>query len=161
MLSINSERAPINVSESAVTVQGVQEKSTGDDWLTVKEAARYLKVSEATIFRWMKSGKLTYCKFGNSTRLRRSFLDEMAEKVAAANEETRLVPRCSVCGHTELVPGKLRSTGVTYFQPDQARFWVLAESLVPTRALVCAACGHVELFADAPRIDKLSHRRLT
>jgi len=128
----------------------------GDDWLTVKEAARYLKVSQATIFRWMKSGKLSYCKFGSSTRLRRSFLDQMAEKVTGANEMTELVPRCSVCGHTELAPGKLTSAGAVAFQLDDARLWVLSPSGVPVRALVCTACGHVELFADAIRIEKLS-----
>ena len=41
--------------------QPVRLASDGDEWFTVKEAARYLKDSEATIFRWMKSGKLTYC----------------------------------------------------------------------------------------------------
>ena len=132
-----------------------------DEWLTVKEAARYLKVSEATIFRWMKSGKLSYFKFGNSTRLRRSLLNQVAHKVTGRNEVGELVPRCSVCGHTELVPGKMISAGRVTFQLDDTRFWALSASGVPVRALVCTACGHVELFADAVRIDRLSPRSTT
>jgi len=141
--------------------QEVRVRPKDDEWLTVKEAARYLKVSEATIFRWMKSGKLSYCKFGNSTRLRRSFMDQMAEKVTGGNEAAELVPRCSVCGHTELFPGKLQSAGSVSFQLDETRFWVLSPSGVPVRALVCAACGHVELFADAITVDTLSSRSTT
>jgi excisionase family DNA binding protein len=129
-----------------------------DEWLTVKEAARYLKVSEATIFRWMKSGRLSYCKFGNSTRFRRSFLDRTAERVNDPDDTGDLVPRCSVCGHTELVPGKLVSAGSVSFQLDDTRFWTLSPSGVPVRVLACTACGHVELFADAIRIDNLKRR---
>jgi excisionase family DNA binding protein len=132
--------------------------SRDDEWLTVKEAARYLKVSEATLFRWMKSGRLSYCKFGNSTRFRRSFLDRTAERVNGAEEAAGLVPRCSVCGHTELVAGKLVSAGSVSFQLDDARFWTLSPSAVPVRVLACTACGHVELFADAIRMDRLKPR---
>lgn len=141
--------------------QELRAESTGDEWLTVKEAAGYLKVSEATIFRWMKSGKLSYFKFGNSTRLRRSLLNQVAEKVTGANEAGELVPRCSVCGHAELAPGKIISAGRVSFQLDDTRFWVLSPSGVPVRALVCTACGHVELFADAIRIDRISPRSAT
>jgi excisionase family DNA binding protein len=129
-----------------------------DEWLTVREAARYLKVSEATVFRWMKSGRLSYCKFGGSTRFRRSFLDRMAERVNGANEGADLPARCSACGHTELVPGKLVSAGSVSFQLEDARFWTLSPSAVPLRVLACTACGHVELFADAIRIDNLKRR---
>ena len=139
--------------------QPIRLASDGDEWFTVKEAARYLKVSEATIFRWMKSGKLTYCKFGNATRLRRSFLDRMAETITSTSDADELVRRCSVCGHTELAPGKLLSAGSVSFQLDDTRFWALSTSGVPVRALVCTACGHVELFADARRVDRLTSLR--
>ena len=47
------------------------------EWLTVAEAADYLRVSKDTIYRWAKQGKLTLYKLGKLTRLKRSELDEL------------------------------------------------------------------------------------
>jgi excisionase family DNA binding protein len=46
-------------------------------WYTIREAAEYLSVGEQTIYRWMREGKLTYRKIGDSTRFLRRDLDGM------------------------------------------------------------------------------------
>lgn len=126
-----------------------------DGWLTIKEAAEYLKVSEQTIFRWMRSGKVSFFKFGNSTRFRRSNLDMVAEKFTGEAEGALAAGRCAVCGHSKLVRGRLRSTGRIYFQPEHARFFVLSEGMVSVEAQTCPACGSIQLFADAKRLARL------
>jgi excisionase family DNA binding protein len=49
------------------------------EWLTVAEAAEYLRVSRDTIYRWAKRGKLVLYKVGGTaTRVRKSDLDALA-----------------------------------------------------------------------------------
>jgi excisionase family DNA binding protein len=43
------------------------------EWLTVKEAMAYLKVSRATIFSWCASGKLPFYKIDSPVRGGRRF----------------------------------------------------------------------------------------
>lgn len=38
--------------------------------MTIKEVAEYLKVSEATVWRWVKSGKLPSAKIGRTRRVK-------------------------------------------------------------------------------------------
>ena len=49
------------------------------EWLTVGEAARYLRVSKRTIYRWTKDGKLPAYMIGNHRirRYRRDDLDKV------------------------------------------------------------------------------------
>lgn len=47
------------------------------DWLTIKEAANYLKCSEATIYRRIKTGELPTYKTGKLTRIKREDLDDL------------------------------------------------------------------------------------
>ncbi len=49
----------------------------GEEWLSVAEAAAYLKVSRDTIYRWARQGKLTLYKLGGLTRLKRSELEAL------------------------------------------------------------------------------------
>lgn len=44
--------------------------------LTVAEVARYLRVSETTVWRWCTSGKLPAFRIGRSWRVRRTDLDD-------------------------------------------------------------------------------------
>jgi excisionase family DNA binding protein len=39
---------------------------TKPKWFSIKEAAEYLDVGEPTLFRWMRDGKITYRKVGDS-----------------------------------------------------------------------------------------------
>lgn len=47
---------------------------------TVEEAADYLRVSRAMVFRLLKDGKLPRAKIGNRTVIRRSDLDALVER---------------------------------------------------------------------------------
>lgn len=45
--------------------------------LTVAEVARYLRVSETTVWRWCSSGKLPAFRIGRSWRVRREELSQI------------------------------------------------------------------------------------
>lgn len=64
-----------------------------DDLLTVEEAATYLRVSRATVWRWCKSHKVPAVKIGREWRiLRRTLNDLIARGLpqdVADNEEVR------------------------------------------------------------------------
>ncbi|MBM3135232.1 MAG: helix-turn-helix domain-containing protein, partial [Chloroflexi bacterium] len=52
--------------------------STTMEWLTVNEAATYLKVARTTIYRWVKEKKLPLYQLGDRlVRLRREDLDAL------------------------------------------------------------------------------------
>ena len=80
-------------------------------WLTMPEACDYLKVSEQTLFRWMRTGKVSFYKVGKSTRFKKEILDLAVEKVVGRPEGEVLSERCAVCGHSRLIEGKVTSTG--------------------------------------------------
>jgi excisionase family DNA binding protein len=124
-------------------------------WYTVSEAAEYLGVSEPTIFRWMREGRLSFYKVGGSTRFSREGLDALIEKTTGSKEAESAAGRCAACGHSVLVEGGVQGAGRIYFHPDKTRFWVFAESLVPIRARVCTACGHIQLQADTAKLKRL------
>jgi excisionase family DNA binding protein len=58
---------------------------TTDDhaWLTVPEAARELRVSVPTVWRWIRANRLTATRIGvRSVRVRRSELEALTQPVA-------------------------------------------------------------------------------
>ncbi len=126
-----------------------------ESWLNTREAAEYLGVSEPTIFRWMREGRVSFFKLGGSTRFKRENLDMVARKVTGKDEGEAKRTRCSACGHGYLLAGSVRSTGKLYFQPQRTKFFVLADSMISVSASACPACGHVQMFADTGKIAKL------
>jgi excisionase family DNA binding protein len=56
------------------------------EWFTPAEAARYLRVTRQTIYRYMEQGLLTYyvLKSGGGRRLRRSDLDALLEQPSSS-----------------------------------------------------------------------------
>lgn len=57
-----------------------QALSSDHEWLTVPEAADYLRISRDTIYRWAKQGKLPLYKVGGTaTRVSRSDLDALIQ----------------------------------------------------------------------------------
>jgi len=58
----------------------MSESLTKDELLGVPEIARYLKMSEVTVYRWCKQGKLPCLKLGHSWRVRRSALEDFLER---------------------------------------------------------------------------------
>ena len=125
------------------------------DWYTVEEAAEYLDVSRPTIFRWMKQGKLSYYKVGGSTRFTRESLEAVIEKVTGEKEAQAAAGRCTSCGHSTLIKGRVQTTGRLYFKPEKTKFWTFQQSMVPIKAVVCPACGHIQLAADTEQLEKL------
>ena len=51
-----------------------------DELLEVPEIARYLKVSEVTVYRWCKEGRLPALKLGHNWRVRRSALEDFLHR---------------------------------------------------------------------------------
>src|SRR5215210_1089451 len=51
-----------------------------DELLEVPQIARYLRVSDVTVYRWCKEGRLPCLKLGHSWRVRRSALDAFLER---------------------------------------------------------------------------------
>ena len=135
------------------------DSTIAEGWMTVKEAARYLGVSEPTIFRWMREGTVSFFKLGGATRFRRENLDLVARKVTGKEEGERRAARCAICGHGFLLPGNVRSTGKIYFMPKKTKFFVLSESTVDVAAQACPVCGHVEMFADTSKLAKLMRQQ--
>lgn len=131
------------------------ESTTGEDWMNVKQAAKYLGVSEPTIFRWMRDGTVSFFKLGGSTRFRRENLDMVARKVTGKGEGQIRAARCSVCGHGFRLEGEVRSTGKVYFMPKKTKFFVFGESVVELAARACPVCGHIDMFADTDKLAKL------
>lgn len=126
------------------------------DWLSIREAAEHLGVSQPTIFRWMKQGTLSFYKVGGSTRFSRESLDLFIEKTTGSREAEATAGRCAACGHEMLVDGRIRSTGKIYFQPEKSRFWTLSDSMVGMHAKACTACGFIQLYADTDKLRRLT-----
>ncbi len=124
-------------------------------WFSIKEAAEFLQVSEPTIFRWMKEGKLSVYKVGKSTRFTRDTLEAMVKKETGTNEAELHRAKCAACGHSELLEGELQGTGKLYFHLKEQKFWTLSTSNIPTTAKVCAACGYIQIHADPEKLEKL------
>ena len=123
-------------------------------WFTIKEAAEYLQIGEPTLYRWMRDGKITFRKVGDSTR----FLEQDLEEVIVVHRAARSLkntPRCHNCGSTSLVHGKCQSTGLIYFVPEQAKFWTLKTSNVSVTSTMCAKCGQVNMLGDMSHLKEL------
>lgn len=130
------------------------------DWYTIKEACEYLKVSQPTIFRWMKEGVLSFYKVGGATRFSREGLDAVIEKTTGSKEAEQIAGRCMACGHNILVKGRVQATGKLYFKPDKSSFWVLRESMVPTHAKACPSCGYVHFYIEPGNLRKLKPKEI-
>ncbi|WP_160164665.1 helix-turn-helix domain-containing protein, partial [Pedosphaera parvula] len=91
-------------------------ETTGRKWYSIKEAAEYLDVGEPTLYRWMRDGKITYRKVGDSTRFWQEDLDAVMEVFHSAKDVDRAREVCPICRHDELVEGKVQSTGLNYFR---------------------------------------------
>jgi excisionase family DNA binding protein len=137
----------------------IGEEEIAKRWLTIKDACKYLDVSEQTIYRWMREGVLTFYKIGDSTKFLREDLDLIVQKHASFKEGKILSDRCPRCGHFELVEGTVQSTGKVYFRPKKTKFLTMLEPLVNVDARVCPRCGNVLLFADIEKLKSLQKEK--
>lgn len=125
------------------------------DWYTIKDACEILQVSQMTIFRWMKNGKLSYFKIGGSVRFKEENLKLAGQKITGDEEAKRTRQSCSACGHSQLIDGKIQGAGRVYFKPQKTRFWVWSDSMVGIEAKMCSACGLIQMFADTEKLSRL------
>jgi excisionase family DNA binding protein len=124
-------------------------------WYSIAEAAEYLDVGEPTLYRWMREGKITYRKVGDSTRFWQEDLDSVMEVFRSPKDAEKAREVCPVCRHDEMVEGRVRSTGLNYFVPKQTRFWTLKDSFIETNARMCTRCGAIAMFGDAAKLGTL------
>lgn len=127
----------------------------GPRWFTIREAAEYLAVGEQTIYRWMRDGRITYRKIGDSTRFLQPDLDEVVQVCHSVKDADKVRDVCPLCHCRELSEGVFRSTGLMYFRPEATKFWSLRDANIKTRALMCTRCGAITLFGDVKKLDKL------
>src|SRR3954447_12114799 len=98
------------VSMALVWSANTMEKTetTNRKWYSIREAAEYLDVGEPTLYRWMREGKMTYRKVGDSTRFWQEDLDSVMQVFHSERDLDKTREVCPVCRHTELVEGKVR-----------------------------------------------------
>jgi excisionase family DNA binding protein len=124
-------------------------------WYSISEAAEYLDVGEPTLYRWMREGKITYRKVGDSTRFWQEDLDSVMEVFRSVKDADKAREVCPVCHHGEMVEGKVQGTGLNYFVPKKARFWTLKDSFVGTSVWMCTRCGAISWFGDTANLAAL------
>ena len=124
-------------------------------WYSIKEAAEYLDVGEPTLYRWMREGKITYRKVGDSTRFWQEDLDSVMQVFHATQDLDKAREVCPFCRYDELVEGKVRGAGLVYFAPTKTKFWTLRDSFVQTTARMCTRCGAISWFGDTVKLEKL------
>jgi len=127
-------------------------------WYSIREAAEYLDVGEPTIYRWMREGKITFRKVGDSTRFWQEDLDSVMQVFHSARDLDKAREVCPVCRHDDLVEGKVRGAGLVYFVPKKTKFWTLKDSFVETKARMCTRCGAVAWFGDTAKLANLRFR---
>jgi excisionase family DNA binding protein len=127
-------------------------------WFSIKDAAEYLEVGEQTIYRWMRDGRITFRKIGDSTRFLKEDLDEVIQVCHSAKDAEKVKLSCPHCHSEMLSKGVLQSTGAIYFRPDKAKFWTLRDANVKVAARMCPNCGVVTLFGDTGKLAKLLKR---
>jgi excisionase family DNA binding protein len=130
-------------------------KTTGPKWYSIKEAAEYLNVGEPTLYRWIRDGRITYRKVGDSTRFLREDLDGVVEVHPSGKDVERVTRICPACHHDQLVEGTVRSAGLNYFQPKKTKFWTFATSNVKTAAWMCPRCGVITWVGDTAKLTAL------
>lgn len=130
-------------------------------WYSIREAAEYLDVGEPTLYRWMREGKITYRKVGDSTRFWQEDLDSVMQVYHSAKDVEKAREVCPICRHDELVEGKVRGAGLVYFVPKKTKFWTLKDSFVETTAMMCLRCGAVAWFGDTAKLAELQSRGKT
>lgn len=129
-------------------------------WYSIKEAVKYLSIGEPTLYRWMRDGKITYRKIGDSTRFLKEDLDAFVQIFPSSKDINQVKEFCPVCHHDELIDGQFRSTGLNYFKPAKTKFWTLKDSNVKSQAKMCVQCGAITLFGDIGKLNILNKKQV-
>ena len=131
------------------------EAPTKVKWFSIREAAEYLDVGEPTLYRWMREGKITFRKVGDSTRFWQEDLDALMQVFRSTTDLSKAREVCPVCNHDQLAEGRVRGTGLVYFVPRKTKFWTLRDSFIETTARMCMRCGAIAWFGDTEKLVKL------
>lgn len=125
-------------------------------WFTIRDAAKYLQVGEPTVYRWMRDGKITFRKIGDSTRFLQEDLDAVIVVHSSSVRPTQK-ELCPSCGSQKLTHGKCQSTGALYFIPEESKFWTLKTSTIPLRSQMCSQCGHILFRGNTKHLNEILH----
>jgi excisionase family DNA binding protein len=131
------------------------ENATKTKWYSIREAAEYLDVGEPTLYRWMRDGKITFRKVGDSTRFWQEDLDSVMQISYSTKDLDKAREVCPVCRHDEMVEGNVQGTGLVYFVPKKTKFWSLKSSYVGTSGRMCTRCGAIAWFGDTAKLASL------
>src|ERR671914_1408687 len=106
-----------------------------DELLEVPQIARYLRVSDVTIYRWCREGRLPCLKLGNSWRVRRSALEDFlarGERSATLVGQLRSFYRVpdNVLASAQSTE-KLHQLDAAFFRVGEARGGMLAKFVGP------------------------------
>jgi hypothetical protein len=107
------------------------------------------------LYRWMREGKVTFRKVGDSTRFWQEDLDSVMQVFHSDKDISKTREVCPVCRHDELVEGDFRSTGVVHFHPKKTKFWTLTGSAIPAIGKMCVRCGAIAWFGDSAQLAEL------
>ncbi len=124
-------------------------------WFSIKEAANYLNIGEQTLYRWMRDGRITFRKVGDSTRFLQEDLDAMIDVHFSDKELKQTQQVCPICRGTELIEGSMQSTGTVHFRPKKTKFWIWREGNIPISARMCSRCGAVLSFGGLKKLEAL------
>jgi excisionase family DNA binding protein len=127
----------------------------GPQWYTIKDAAAYLDVGEPTIYRWMRDGRITFRKIGDSTRFLQQDLDALVQVHPSERDVDAVRQICPSCHFDELIQGRVQGTGRVYFTPENTSFWSFRTNNVETRASMCPRCGVITWFGDTEELERL------
>ena len=129
-------------------------------WFSIKEAAKYLSIGEPTLYRWMRDGKITFRKVGDSTRFLLEDLDSFVQIFPSEKDAEKVKEICPTCHSRNLVKGVFRTTGLNYFRPQKSKFWAMKDANIKTHAMMCVQCGAVSLFGDKEKMQSLMLEKL-
>ena len=129
-----------------------EKKATGPGWFTIRAAAEYLAIGEPTLYRWMRDGKITFRKIGDSTRFLKEDLDAFVQVFPSSKDAEQVRELCQACNCDKLVDGHFRTTGLNYFKPIKTKFWTIKDSNVKTNAKMCTRCGNIMLFGEIKKL---------
>jgi excisionase family DNA binding protein len=124
-------------------------------WLSIKDAAEYLDVGEQTLYRWMREGKITHRKVGDSIRFLQEDLDAVIHVFPSQKEADKGKEFCPFCHHSETIEGTAQSTGRVMFRPKKTRFWTFEEANLNVEARMCPRCGGIFFKGDTSKLERL------
>ena len=136
----------------SIFMEHTEPATTKRKWYSIREAADYLDVGEPTLYRWMREGKMTYRKVGDSTRFWQEDLDSVMEVFHSEKDLNKTREVCPAC---QLVEGRVRGAGLVHFVPKNTKFGTLKDSFVGTNARMCTRCGAIAWFGDTAKLEPL------